>query len=81
MKKKKKENQSNDEWEGCDDCEICKAMKNGDANTYDGLIKAFKKAEIQGKGKVYLGDVSNKAGFNMAMRPQDKGDLYYDAME
>ena len=39
MKKKNKK----DEWEGdCDDCAICRAMKNGEADSMEGLMKAFK---------------------------------------
>jgi len=45
-----------DEWEDCDDCAICQAMKNGTANNMEGLIKAFEEAENDGIGKVGFGD-------------------------
>ncbi|MCX6717744.1 MAG: hypothetical protein NTU76_03670 [Candidatus Taylorbacteria bacterium] len=47
MKKKGKINKTIDkegEWEGFDDCPICQAMKNGKANTVEGLKKAFDEA-------------------------------------
>ena len=56
----KKENNKNkkDEWEDCDDCAICKAMKNGEADSMEGLMKAFKEAEKNG-GIVGFGDGSD----------------------
>lgn len=51
----KKEKNKNDEWEGFDDCAICRAMKNGEANDMEGLMKAFKEAEKKG-GVVGFGD-------------------------
>lgn len=54
-------------WEGYDDCEICKAMNNGEADSYEGLLKAF--------------DAQNIKNSRMAMRVQNKDDLYYDAMD
>jgi tetratricopeptide (TPR) repeat protein len=54
-------------WKGCDDCAICRAMKSGEANSYEGLKKAF--AE------------QNAKNMHMAMRVQDHNDLYYDAMD
>lgn len=53
----KKENKK-DEWgEDCDDCAICRAMKNGEADSMEGLMKAFKEAEVEGKGVVGFGNV------------------------
>ena len=49
-----------DEWEGFDDCPICQAMKNGEANSTEGLTKAFKKAEEQGIGIVGFGDIHDE---------------------
>lgn len=43
-KNKNKEN----EWEGFDDCPICQAMKNGKADSMEGLMKAFQEAEKKG---------------------------------
>lgn len=38
------------EWEGFDDCPICQAMKNGEANTVEGLKKVFDEAnELKNK--------------------------------
>lgn len=44
-----------DEWKDCDDCAICRAMKNGEANDMEGLMKAFQEAEKNG-GMVGFGD-------------------------
>ncbi|MEI8123638.1 MAG: hypothetical protein WCG60_00500 [bacterium] len=46
-KKKEKINKiiaKDGEWEGFDDCPICQAMKNGKANTMEGLKNAFDEA-------------------------------------
>ncbi len=56
MKNKKEKKNKKDEWEGFDDCAICQAMKNGIANTAEGLMKAFQEAEKNGIGKVGFGD-------------------------
>ncbi len=67
MKKKiRKRGDKKAEWEIFDDCAICQAMKNGQANTCDGLSRAF--AEQNLKNSV------------MTMRVQNKNDLYYDAL-
>jgi len=66
MKKRNKTNKKN-EWEGCESCDICKAMKSGEANSYEGLMEAF--------------DAQNTKNSYMAMRVQNKNDLYYDAMD
>ncbi|KKR61857.1 hypothetical protein A2643_00170 [Candidatus Nomurabacteria bacterium RIFCSPHIGHO2_01_FULL_39_220] len=55
MKKQKNKNKK-EEWEGCDDCAICQAMKKGEANTEKSLKKAFREAEKNGVGKVGFGD-------------------------
>ena len=56
---------------GCDDCPICKAMKDGSADSLKGLMKTFKKAEEE----------ADFLGGNMTMRTPNKDDLYYDAMD
>ncbi|MFA6554287.1 MAG: hypothetical protein WCS89_02150 [Candidatus Paceibacterota bacterium] len=66
-KSKPKTKKKNAEWKGFDDCAICQAMKNGKADSFDGLMEAFDKQNI-------------KNG-HMAMRVQNKNDLYYDAMD
>lgn len=53
--------------EGCDDCVVCKVMKTGEADSFEGLKKAFDKQ-------------NTKKGL-MTMRVQNKDDLYYDAMD
>lgn len=55
------------DWEGFDDCAICQAMKNGEASSFEGLKKAFAKANFE--------------NHRMTMRAPDKNDLYYDAMD
>jgi len=55
--KKQKVQDEKDDWEGSDDCAICRAMKNGTADSMEGLMKAFKETEEEGKGKV---GISNK---------------------
>ena len=45
---KKEKNNKKDEWKNCDDCPICQAMKNGEANNMEGLMKAFQEAEKNG---------------------------------
>ncbi|MBU0999217.1 hypothetical protein KKG24_02820 [Patescibacteria group bacterium] len=55
----KKNNNKNDEWEDCDDCAICRAMKNGEANDMEGLMKVFQEAEKEG-GIVGFGDIHDK---------------------
>ena len=45
-----------DEWENCDDCAICRAMKNREANDMEGLMKAFQEAEKKG-GVVGFGNI------------------------
>src|SRR3989344_3685827 len=77
MKKNSKKKNNNDEWKGCDNCAICKAMKNGDANSLEGLKDAFRKAE---EGGAHVGG-SFLQNFQMAMKTADKDDLYYDAMD
>jgi tetratricopeptide (TPR) repeat protein len=67
MKNKKAKSKKKVEWEGFDDCAICQAMKTGQAGTYDGLMKAF--------------DEQNFKNGHMALRVQNKNDLYYDAMD
>ena len=57
-----KNKQKKDEWEDCDDCAICQAMKNGTANTVEGLMKAFQEAEKSGIGKVGFGNIPNSDG-------------------
>ncbi|MFA5791982.1 MAG: hypothetical protein WC884_03005 [Candidatus Paceibacterota bacterium] len=52
----KKDKNKKDEWEDCDDCAICRAMKNGKANDMEGLMKAFEEAEKNGIGKVGFGN-------------------------
>lgn len=52
---KKVKNKKN-EWEACDDCAICQAMKNGKANNIQDLMKAFQEAEKNGIGKVGFGN-------------------------
>ncbi|MBI3306025.1 hypothetical protein HYZ82_02725 [Candidatus Nomurabacteria bacterium] len=52
----KKGKTKKDEWEDCDDCAICQAMKNGTANNLEGLMKAFQEAEKSGIGKVGFGN-------------------------
>lgn len=42
------ENIADDGWEYFDDCPICQAMKNGTADTLEGLTEAFREAERQG---------------------------------
>lgn len=63
MKKKSKQNKDDSEntvdnnaqcsdygnWEFDDDCPICQAMKNGTADTLEGMKKACKKAWLQGE--------------------------------
>jgi tetratricopeptide (TPR) repeat protein len=66
--KKSKNKKNNQVWEGFDDCPICRAMKDGTANNLEGLEKAFKEAE-------------KRDATRMVMRPVNKDDLYYDAME
>ncbi|MDD5720913.1 MAG: hypothetical protein PHT16_00470 [Candidatus Pacebacteria bacterium] len=51
-----KNNNKKDDWEDCDDCAVCRAMKNGEANDMEGLMKAFAEAEKDGVGKVGFGD-------------------------
>ena len=46
MKRDKKNKK--DEWEGFDDCAICRAMKEGKAGTMEELKEAFLEAEMQG---------------------------------
>jgi len=58
----KKGKNKKDEWEGCDDCAICQAMKKGEANTLKGLKKAFQEAEKSGIGKVVFGNNHNNNG-------------------
>lgn len=67
MSKNKK---NNEEWKGFCGCPICEAMKDGTANTSEGLKKAFDEAEKK-----------NLARGRMTMRAQNKNDLYYDAMD
>lgn len=56
MKKEKKKNKK-DEWEGFDDCPVCQAMKNGEANNLEGLMKAFQEAEKE-SGVVGFGNIN-----------------------
>ena len=42
-------------WEPFDDCPICKAMEDGSADTLEGLLEAFKRAEKEGH-RVGYGD-------------------------
>ena len=79
MKKKK----SNKIWEDCDDCAICRAMKDGTASTFEGLKKAFDEANKTGEGMVGFNPdfFQNMKGGRMAMRTPNKNDLYYDAMD
>ncbi len=65
--KKPKPKKKNAKRQDCDNCAICQAMKNGEANSIEGLMKAF--------------DEQNLKNGHMAMRVQNKDDLYYDAME
>ena len=51
-----KDKNKKDEWEDCDDCAICQAMKNGKANNVEDLMKAFQETEKSGIGKVGFGD-------------------------
>ncbi len=67
MKNRKAKSKKKVEWEGFDDCAICQAMKTGEADSFDGLMKAF--------------DEQNFKNGHMAMRVQNKDDLYYDAMD
>ena len=64
---KNKNKNKKKELGGCDDCMICSAMKDGTANSYDGLMKAF--------------DEQNIKNSRMSMRVQNRDDLCYDAME
>ncbi|GEM_PF-4618268 len=48
--KTNKLNKKNAKWEGFDDCPICRAMKNGTADTMNGLMNAFREAEKSGIG-------------------------------
>ncbi len=50
MNKKTVKNINSRDMEDLDDCPICQAMKNGEANTMSGLMKAFQKAEKSGAG-------------------------------
>jgi len=63
---------SETEWDGFGDCPICQAMKNGQADSHEGLMKAFKDAGAQS---------FEEPNFHMTMKTQDKNDLYYDAMD
>ena len=67
IKKDSSKNSAEEEWEGCDDCAICQAMKSGTANSSVGLRETFAK--------------QNFKNGNMTMKVQDKNDLYYDAMD
>lgn len=58
------------EWEGFDDCPVCRAMKNGEANSLEGLMKAFKEAEKMG-GVVGFGDSGDND--NSIPSPYSKG--------
>lgn len=59
-----------DEGENCDDCAICQAMKNGEADTMDGLMKAFQEVEKSGQGVVGFG--SNLSDNNSTISPYSK---------
>ncbi|TSC92667.1 MAG: hypothetical protein CEN89_535 [Candidatus Berkelbacteria bacterium Licking1014_7] len=37
-----------EKYEEFDDCPVCRAMKDGTADTVEGLLKAFQEAEKQG---------------------------------
>lgn len=67
MKNKKAKSKKKVEWEGFDDCDICNAMKTGEADSFEGLMKAFNSQEMKNS--------------QMTMRVQNKNDLYYDAMD
>ena len=58
--KKPRDKNKKDEWEDCDDCAICQAMKNGTANDMEGLMKAFQEVEKSGKGVVGFGNINGK---------------------
>lgn len=47
------------DWEYFDDCPICQAMKNGTADTLEGLVNAFKEAKKKGH-RVYISDKFEK---------------------
>lgn len=65
----KKNKNNKDEWGDCDDCPICQAMKRGEANDMEGLMKAFQEAEKNG-GVVGFGDSYD--GDNSIISPYSK---------
>jgi len=69
-------------FEGCDDCDICQAMKEGKANTPEELIKLFEDAEKKGvKAGLKPEFLQTTKGNKMTMKALNKDDLYYDAMD
>jgi len=68
----KKGKNKKDEWEGFDDCAICQAMKNGEANSFEGLKKAFQEAEKNGMGKVGFGNNQDNKGKGSIPSPYSK---------
>ena len=57
MKKKNKKT----DWEFFDDCEICKAMKEGKASTHEDLMEVFRKQKLK-QNDQEISSVSYNAG-------------------